>query len=269
MLMTQPAQPATGGGDAPAQQPDEITSEVPDDTADGSEKGTDESDSEIIEPVEVGDDETEEPPAATAVGIPWGAVIIFTAIILAAYAWLMSQAWQYVIKTGEDAEKGDWDQLNSIIDKVDYLVLFVLGAVFGITAQSRQTSAARNAAKKNQKTARQHRETAAKNKHAAKRNKTTAIKQGKLVLEAATGVDHARKRVQDIQRNPNVSFATTPVVQRGRLVRENQGVFNLLQDTIPEHVVLEADHVTPTSPDLDDVTDDLDALAERLRAKAL
>ena len=233
-----------------------------------TEDGIDAGD-EVVDPADVDDEDTEEPPAAGALGLPWWAVVAVTIALLIIYAIVMIGAWDYIVTTDEKQERGDWDQLNAILDKIDYVVLFVLGSVLGVTVQNRQTQAARNAAKKNQKAAKKHRETAIKNRQAARKNKRTALNQGAVARRAANAMDGVRRDINELQRNPQVRFVKGPVM-RGRLDTGSQApVLNVLQDQMPDHVVIPERYLSTTAPELDDLAERLDAAATRCRDKAL
>ena len=223
---------------------------------------------ELVDPIEAGEDDTEEPPAAGLLGAPWWAVLLAVALLLVAYWLVLREAWQYVISADEKAERGDWAQLSGMLDVAEYLVTFLLGALLGVTVQNRQTQTARESSKKNQASSRKHRQAAARNEAAARKNKQVAKKQGGLVREGARELDRARRSLEEIQRDPGTSFAGPPRL-RGRLVDDTSGAFKLVEGGAVSHVVLDSKDLRSRSAELEDVSTRLDAAAARLRERAI
>lgn len=219
-------------------------------------------DGDAEDPVEPPEDDTEEPPGAGVAGMPWWGIAGLTLIIVALYLWTMSQAWDWIVTKTEDEERGDWAQLRSILDKIDYLVLFVLGAVFGISAQSRQTSAARDVAKKNKKSAQKQRQAAVTNGRRATRNKTKVNEKRRQLSATAEQIDAIKKRVTGVQRDPRLSFVSGDSLRRVHLT-QSAGTYQLLQDHSPTHALVDQSDLSSRSPELDDLIHELDELASQ------
>lgn len=222
----------------------------------------------VADPEPTGPDDTVEPPAPSAFNLPWPAALSLVVVILIAYFGALWIAWHWVTSTSQADERGDWTQLNSILGKVDYVVLFVLGAVFGISVQSGQTSAARSAAKSNKQSATRHRETSSKNEHAARRNKQTALKRGHALMDGADDVENLRDAITGVQADQNIKFSRTAGTPIHFLDGPNGSTFNLTGDESPTHYMLKASDLVVRSPELDDLADRLRTTAQALRANA-
>ena len=104
---------------------------------------------QVEEPAEVTEPEIEQIPTAVAGNLSPSAVAAVVIMTMVGFAATIVAGWWYVVKSAEGSEGEDWTQISGLIDKVDNLVLFLLGALFGIAVQQRQTAAARSAAERN------------------------------------------------------------------------------------------------------------------------
>jgi len=166
--------------------------------------------------------ETEAPPtvdASSGTGVlgrlPTAVLTAIILVVLVGFTAAIIVNWRWVVSNNEMQEQGDTDQLNSLVNRVDTLVLFVLGALFGVAAQSTQTASARAAADKSSGEAKKQHETAQHNAEVAILNKEAAVLQSAEVERLAAPlqrfVDLTERRSDD-----NTLF----VIDRGDLVTE-------------------------------------------------
>lgn len=174
---------------------DEVAAMEDDEATDGTEESTD-----LEEPVEVEEPEVEAPSAPWS-KLPGWAIGAVTFLALAGFAWAISNGWDYIVSKDETAEKEDWEQLLGLIDRVDTLVLFVLGAVFGVAVQAGQTVNAKRVADKNKREATKQHSKAERNERAARKNQRAARDQAKLADEAIARVREARRVIDDVGRD--------------------------------------------------------------------
>jgi hypothetical protein len=165
---------------------------------------------EAIEPVEP--EEVEEPETADAGG-PWSRMPGWVTGVIAlasvgGFALVIWKGWEFIVSKDEVAEKADWEQLLGLIDRVDTLVLFILGAVFGVAVQARQTADAKVASDKNQNEARKQHQKAKKVRDQARRNRRAAVQKGELAREGLSRVKHVLDVVENVGRDPKIAFVT-------------------------------------------------------------
>ncbi|MBA2561176.1 MAG: hypothetical protein H0V07_15070 [Propionibacteriales bacterium] len=217
----------------------------------------------VQEPVDVDTEETEEPPGATAGNLPPAAVVVIVIATLAGFASTIGFGWFYIVNHGETSEGEDWTQISALIDKVDNLVLFLLGAIFGVAVQQRQTAAARAAAKKNQTEARKHHKTAVTNQQKAATNKKAALEQNGRANRAVRYVTAASRQVKDFERDPDIAFAdvSRALHAQGDVAR---GTVHIVADG-GDHYLLPRQSVSETAPRLEGLARQLEDAADELR----
>lgn len=143
---------------------------------------------EVEEPEPVDEDaDIEEVPALAK--WPWWASAIAAAVVLVALGVVFSESWTYIVSSDEEAENEDFEQLLGLLDRVQTVALFVLGAIFGASASVGAASGAASAAKKNAKEARKNHGKAKRNAKSAKKNARVAglAKGDALALADAMG----------------------------------------------------------------------------------
>lgn len=145
---------------------------------------------EIEEPEPVEEDaEVADLPALSK--WPWWASAVAAAVVLLALGITLYASWTYIISSDETAEKEDFEQLLGLLDRVETVALFVLGAILGASASVGAASGAASAATKNAKEAKKNHGRAKRNGKSAKQNAQVAglAKRDALALaEALEGV---------------------------------------------------------------------------------
>lgn len=163
----------------------------------GPATGSDETsdvDIEEPEPVEEGA-EVEDVPALAK--WPWWASAIAAVIVLLALGVTLHASWTFITTQDEVAEQEDFEQLLGIVDRVETVALFVLGAIFGASASVGAASGAASAAKKNAREATKNHQKAKRNGRSAKKNGDIArlAKSDALALaDVLDSVDQTRFR---------------------------------------------------------------------------
>lgn len=172
---------------------------------------------EVEEPVDVEDPETAEAGSPWSKVSPWATVVV-ALLALAGFAASIIKGWDFVVSKDETAEKADWEQLLGLIDRVDTIVLFILGAVFGVAVQARQTAEAKGAAKKNKKEAERQHAKAKRNHGVAQTNRQVARKKDRLARgneraarRATREMKEAARKVRALQSDPTRAFVRSEV----------------------------------------------------------
>ncbi|MFD7072826.1 hypothetical protein ACFV9G_01340 [Nocardioides sp. NPDC059952] len=123
------------------------------------------------EPVE----ETPAVQSPPAVGKwPWQVSAAIAAVALIAVLVVLTFGWMYIVQHSEAQEQEDWEQLLGIIDRVQNIALFVLGALLGVSVTGAAAKGAASAADQNKKEAEKQHDAAMQNMQAAENNMKVA-----------------------------------------------------------------------------------------------
>lgn len=237
----------------------------PIDERDAEEGGT--------EPIEVEDPVPAEEPETVEPSGPWTrmpawVIAAIALLALAGFGTVIWWGWDFVVSTGERAERQDWEQLSGLIDRVDNLALFVLGAIFGVAVQARQTADAKSAATKNGAAAREQHRKAKHNESAAKKNRRVARGQARLVRRTADVLQEVAKTVDEVTRDD-----TTKFVRGARTLKATRetdaGETRFKLDEAGEDTIVTAEETLDVDPRLADLRDDVDRVLQEVRAKTL
>lgn len=123
------------------------------------------------EPVEESPD-VQSPPAVGK--WPWQVSAAIAAVALIAVLLVLALGWAYIVQHDETQERADWEQLLGIIDRVQNIALFVLGALLGVSVTGAAAKSAANAADQNKKEAEKQHGAAVQNMQAAENNMKVA-----------------------------------------------------------------------------------------------
>ncbi|MBG6096929.1 hypothetical protein [Nocardioides luteus] len=123
------------------------------------------------EPVEESPD-VQNPPAVGK--WPWQVSAAIAAVALIAVLLVLALGWAYIVQHNEAQERADWEQLLGIIDRVQNIALFVLGALLGVSVTGAAAKSAANAADQNKKEAEKQHVAAMQNMQAAENNMKVA-----------------------------------------------------------------------------------------------
>lgn len=135
--------------------------------------GDAEAPTEVKEPEPVA--ESPDVQSAPAVGKwPWQISAAIAAIALTAVLVVLAFGWAYIVQHNEAQEQADWEQLLGLIDRIQNIALFVLGALLGVSVTGAATKSAAIAADKNKKEAEKLHDTALQNMQVADNNKQVA-----------------------------------------------------------------------------------------------
>lgn len=135
--------------------------------------GKTEGPTEVTEPEPV--EESPDLQSAPAVGKwPWQISAAIAAVALTAVLVVLAFGWVYIVQHNEAQERDDWEQLLGLIDRIQNIALFVLGALLGVSVTGAATKSAAVAADKNKKEAEKLHGVALQNMQAADNNKQVA-----------------------------------------------------------------------------------------------
>lgn len=135
--------------------------------------GKTEGPTEVTEPEPV--EESPDLRSAPAVGKwPWQISAAIAAVALTAVLVVLAFGWVYIVQHNEAQERDDWEQLLGLIDRIQNIALFVLGALLGVSVTGAATKSAAVAADKNKKEAEKLHGVALQNMQAADNNKRVA-----------------------------------------------------------------------------------------------
>ncbi|NGN91139.1 hypothetical protein G5C66_00085 [Nocardioides sp. KC13] len=123
------------------------------------------------EPVEESPD-VQSPPAVGK--WPWQVSAAIAAVALVAVLLVLALGWAYIVQHNEAQERADWEQLLGIIDRVQNIALFVLGALLGVSVTGAAAKSAASAADQNKKEAEKQHGAAMQNMQAAENNMKVA-----------------------------------------------------------------------------------------------
>lgn len=123
------------------------------------------------EPVEESPDVQSPPPVGKW---PWQISAAIAAVALIAVLLVLALGWAYIVENNEAQERADWEQLLGIIDRVQNIALFVLGALLGVSVTGAAAKGAATAADKNKKEAEKQHGAAMQNMQAAENNMKVA-----------------------------------------------------------------------------------------------
>jgi hypothetical protein len=112
---------------------------------------------------------------APAVGKwPWQISAAIAAVALIAVLVVLTFGWMYVVQHNEAQERADWEQLLGIIDRVQNIALFVLGALLGVSVTGAAAKSAATTADINKKEAEKQHDAAKQNMQVAQNNMKVA-----------------------------------------------------------------------------------------------
>ena len=132
-----------------------------------------EAPTEVKEPEPVA--ESPDVQSAPAVGKwPWQISAAIAAVALIAVLVVLAFGWAYIVQHNEAQERADWEQLLGLIDRIQNIALFVLGALLGVSVTGAATKSAAIAADKNKKEAEKLHDAALQNMQVADNNKQVA-----------------------------------------------------------------------------------------------
>jgi hypothetical protein len=135
--------------------------------------GDAEAPTEVKEPEPVA--ENPDVQSAPAVGKwPWQISAAIAAVALTAVLVVLAFGWAYIVQHDEAQEQADWEQLLGLIDRIQNIALFVLGALLGVSVTGAATKSAAIAADKNKKEAEKLHDAALQNMQVADNNKQVA-----------------------------------------------------------------------------------------------
>ena len=135
--------------------------------------GDAEAPTEVKEPEPVA--ESPDVQSAPAVGKwPWQISAAIAAVALTAVLVVLAFGWAYIVQHDEAQEQADWEQLLGLIDRIQNIALFVLGALLGVSVTGAATKSAAIAADKNKKEAEKLHDAALQNMQVADNNKQVA-----------------------------------------------------------------------------------------------
>lgn len=142
-------------------------------TQEANVDGKTEAPTEVKEPEPVG--ESPDVQSAPAVGKwPWQISAAIAAVALTAVLVVLAFGWAYIVQHNEAQERADWEQLLGLIDRIQNIALFVLGALLGVSVTGAATKSAAIAADKNKKEAEKLHDAALQNMQVADNNKQVA-----------------------------------------------------------------------------------------------
>jgi hypothetical protein len=116
--------------------------------------------------------DTASPPLAAR--WPWWVSAVLAVVALAILVYFVYRGWSYVVHHDEDAESNDYEQLLSLIDRVQTVAMFVLGAILGVSIAGAGAATAVAAATKNKVEAEKQNEVARHNQEVAETNRQLA-----------------------------------------------------------------------------------------------
>lgn len=222
---------------------------------------------EIEEPVPADEPETVEAGGPWA-RLPAGVIAAIALLALAGFGTVIWWGWDFVVTRGERAERQDWEQLSGLIDRVDNLALFVLGAVFGVAVQARQTADAKVAATKNKAAAQEQHRKVKRNENAARKNERAARGQAKLVGRTAGILQEVTNVVDEITRDD-----ATKVVRGAKAMRavreDDAGETRFRLDAAGPDTIVAGDETLDVDPRLAALRDDVDEVLREVRSKTL
>ncbi|SDK54652.1 hypothetical protein SAMN05428985_104446 [Nocardioides sp. YR527] len=105
---------------------------------------------------------------------PWQVSAAIAGVALIAVLAVLALGWNYIVQHDEAQEQADWEQLLGIIDRVQNIALFVLGALLGVSVTGAAAKGAANAADQNKKEAEKQHDAAIQNMQAAENNMKVA-----------------------------------------------------------------------------------------------
>ncbi len=198
--------------------------------------------------------DTVDPPLASK--WPWGVSAFLAVLALALLIWFLWKGWSFILEHDERTEKADYEQLLGLLDRVQTVALFVLGAILGVSVAGSGAAAAGAAALKNKQEAQQQHELARKNQAVAVRNRNTT----RLMV---TDMARARDLATTIEQHFNMRsadgsrWADASGIQRGT----RQGVSYLVAPGGDLEIA-----ASPRLPAVDPVLASLAEQASRLRS---
>lgn len=149
--------------------------------------GETETPTEVQEPEPVGESaDVQSPPAVGK--WPWQISAAIAAVALIAVLLVLALGWAYIVQHDEAQEQADWEQLLGIIDRVQNIALFVLGALLGVSVTGAAAKSAATVADKNKKEAEKQHDAALQNMQAAENNKQVAEEKEQVVKIAVRDV---------------------------------------------------------------------------------
>lgn len=134
---------------------------------------------------------------------PWWVSAAAAAVVLIALGVAIYHGWNYVVSHNETEEGEDYEQLLNLIDRVQNVALFVLGAILGVTVSGSAAAGAATTAKQNKDEALRQHETAKKNEQAANQNKAVARTAGQDAVRVANALDAV---ISETQQGPRLSM---------------------------------------------------------------
>lgn len=105
---------------------------------------------------------------------PWQISAAIAAVALIALLVVLAYGWVYIVQHNEAQERADWEQLLGIIDRVQNIALFVLGALLGVSVTGAAAKGAATVADQNKKEAEKQHDAAMQNMRAAANNMKVA-----------------------------------------------------------------------------------------------
>jgi hypothetical protein len=217
------------------------------------------------EPTTADGPETSSAAVGPGTRIPRWAVPAVALLAALGFAALIVAGWRYVITSNEATESQDWDQLVGLIDRAGSIVLFILGALFGIAIQARHTAETKVAVDKNRAEADKQHAAAQANAETATHNKEAARGQAELVEDTVRVLRDVREVVNGRRwddsvflHGPGVRLDGRKVVGRVRMLEEGD-----------QHGVLEDAEASPIDPRIDALADEIDRAIEKANANRL
>jgi hypothetical protein len=147
-----------------------------------AEKGKEQTQVKEPTPVEEKPDVEDAPAIAKW---PWWVSALTALVVLVGLGVVIVFGWDYIISHDETQEDEDYEQLLGLIDRVQTVALFVLGAILGVTVTGAAARGAASAAKKNKIEAESQHGKAKQNQRAAEANKSVAEAAKRDALSAA------------------------------------------------------------------------------------
>jgi len=194
----------------------------PDDQSEGSDENPS---TDPVEPEPVEETQTEDVAASKWDKVPGWMTGLIALVAIISFVVVIRSAWQFIENSTEAVEGEDWDQILLLVQKVDDLAVFVLGALLGVAVQARQTAEAKGAARQNKRQADKQHQRAKENHRAARKNKDIAEVRGRHARSAG----HVLRKLDLVEEVAQEDERSLFVVSGNRSRAEKQTVANGVQ----------------------------------------
>lgn len=171
---------------------------------------------------------SESPDTATpplAAKWPWWVSAGLALVAILGFIVVIIYGWGFVVRSNETVEREDFEQLLGLMDRVQTVVMFLLGAVFGVSVAAGGVAAASSAAQKNKSEAEKQNADAKENHQAATLNKKI-VEKARGDINFASGIMKSVQELGESRAQDDTRFVEPGTVRHASLSQEGFHIEN-------------------------------------------